>query len=83
MPELSEHPKIIKDPLDIPTSLEKRQSQITTKTKPKCRLSPCRVRNVSLPNLKIRKKDSRIDREKRKAKKRKGAEGSKPLKKKQ
>lgn len=46
--------------------------------------SPCKVRNVSLPNLKIRRKNSksRIDKEKRKAKKRKGVENSKPLKKK-
>ena len=36
---------------------------------------------MSLPNLKIRKRDEKIDREKRKAKKRKGQNNLKPLKK--
>ena len=62
---------------DISTSLHKRQSQMPKAEPVQTSLSPCKVRNVSLPNLKIKKKPLKFNKEMRRAKKRKEAENPK------
>ena len=45
------------------TSLEKKESMI--EKKPESKISPIKVRNVSLPNLKLEKRDTKGEKEKK------------------